>query len=205
MYIPKLYRNHELPEIEKFLQQHSFAMLISMHEGKHWATHLPLELEVNAQGEKVLWGHLSRANPQWKTFPENREVMAVFMGPHAYISSSWYDHVNVPTWNYIAVHVYGKIKLLEGEQLQEALRRLVNKYEVHSKNPVSMDTMPKEFVKKEMKGVVGFEISIDRMEGAWKLSQNRNDANFQQIITELENLNNINASQVADEMKKMRP
>ena len=111
----------------------------------------------------------------------------------------------MPTWNYIAVHVYGRIKLLEGEQLQEALRRLVNKYEVHSKNPVSMDTMPKEFVKKEMKGVVGFEISIDRMEGAWKLSQNRNDANFQQIITELENLNNINASQVADEMKKMRP
>lgn len=205
MYIPKLYRNHDLPEVEKFLQQHSFAALISFHEGRHWATHLPLELEVNAQGEKVLWGHLSRANPQWKSFTENRTVMAIFTGPHAYISASWYDHVNVPTWNYMAVHVYGKVKLLEGEQLQEALRRLVNKYEMQSENPVSVDTMPKEFLQKEMKGVVGFEISIDSMEAAWKLSQNRDDANYSQIIAELEKLNSLNASQVADEMKKLRP
>ena len=187
------------------MRQHSFAALISLHEGKHWATHLPLELEVNEQGEKVLWGHFSKANPQWKSFGENQEVMAIFIGPHSYISSSWYDHVNVPTWNYIAVHVYGKVKLIEGDQLHEALRRLVNKYEVISKNPVSIDTMPEEFVRKEIKGVIGFEISIEKIEGAWKLSQNRNDVNFQYIIDELEKLQDVNANEVAAEMKKIRP
>lgn len=202
MYIPKLYRNTDFPEIEKFLKQHSFAALISLHEGKHCATHLPLELEINSLGEKVMWGHLSKANPQWKSFDENGEVMAIFTGPHSYISSSWYDHVNVPTWNYIAVHVYGKVKLIEGDQLYEALRRLVNKYEVISKNPVSIDTMPVEFVRKEIKGVVGFEISVEKIEAAWKLSQNRNDANYLNIIAELEKLNDLNATLVAEEMKK---
>ena len=205
MYIPKLYRNNDLPEIEKFLRKNSFATLVSLHEEKHWATHLPLELEVNEQNQKVLWGHLSRANPQWKSFAENGEVMAIFLGPHTYISPSWYDHVNVPTWNYIAVHVYGKVKITEGEELHRALKRLVEKYEVISQKPVSVETMPEEYVKKEMKGIVGLEISIDKMEGKWKLSQNRDDENFNNIISELEQLNDMNAKLVAGEMRKLRP
>ena len=205
MYVPKLYRNSNFPEIENFLRSHSFATLASMHEQKPWATHIPLELEVNQAGEKVLWGHLSKANPQWKSFDENETVMAVFLGPHTYISSSWYDHVNVPTWNYIAVHVYGKVRIVEGEELHESLRRLVNKYEVIAHSPVSVDTMPEEFVRKEVKGIVGLEISMDKIEGNWKLSQNRDDANYNQIILELEKLHDLNAQQVADEMKKRRP
>lgn len=205
MYVPKLYRNSNFPEIENFLRSHSFATLVSMHEQKPWATHIPLELEVNQAGEKVLWGHLSKANPQWKSFDENETVMAVFLGPHTYISSSWYDHVNVPTWNYIAVHVYGKVRIVEGEELHESLRRLVNKYEVIAHSPVSVDTMPEEFVRKEVKGIVGLEISMDKIEGNWKLSQNRDDANYNQIILELEKLHDLNAQQVADEMKKRRP
>jgi transcriptional regulator len=130
--------------------------------------------------------------------------MAIFLGPHTYISSSWYDHVNVPTWNYIAVHVYGKVKFVEGEVLKETLRRLVDKYETISQKPVSVDSMPQEYVQKEMKGIVGIEISIGKIEAQWKLSQNRNDFNYANIIMELEKLNDLNAQLIADEMRKQR-
>lgn len=205
MYIPALNRNNSFPEIEKFLRSNSFATLVSQVEGRHWATHLPLELEVNESGEKVLWGHISRANPQWKSFHTGEEVMAIFLGPHTYISPSWYNHVNVPTWNYIAVHIYGKVKLVEGEQLHEALKRLIDKYEAISQKPVSIGSMPEEYVRKEMKGIVGLEILIDKIEGKWKLSQNRDDVNYKNIIAELEKLNDLNARLIAEEMKKLRP
>ncbi|MCY7410720.1 MAG: FMN-binding negative transcriptional regulator [Chitinophagales bacterium] len=204
MYLPKINRIEDLPAIEDFIEKNSFAILINEVKENPWATHLPLELEVNEAGEKVLWGHLSKANPQWKSFGKEEQVLAIFQGPHTYISSSWYNHVNVPTWNYIAVHVYGKIKLMNDEQVYEHLKRLVNKYEAISENPVSVETMPPEFVRKEMKGVVGFEIAIEKIEGKWKLSQNRDDENYRNIILELEKLNNVNAALIAEEMKKMR-
>ena len=153
-------------------------------------------------GEKVLTGHVSRANPIWKNPDDPTETLAIFTGPHAYISSSWYDHVNVPTWNYIAVHLYGKMRLIEGEELTRSIGALVDKYERRSVNPVSMKSMGAEYVQKEMKGLVGFEISIDRVQAAWKLSQNRDEKNRLSIITELEKLNDYNATLVAEEMKR---
>ncbi len=204
MYLPKINRLNDLPAIEDFIRKNSFAILINQVEEKPWATHLPLELEVNETGEKVLWGHLSKANPQWKSFNDEEQVLAIFQGPHSYISSSWYNHVNVPTWNYIAVHVYGKIKLMNDELVYEHLKRLVNKYEVVSENPVRIETMPPEYVKKEMKGIVGFEIYIEKLEGKWKLSQNRDNENYRNIILELEKLNDVNAALIAEEMKKIR-
>jgi len=157
----------DLPTIGDFIRKNSFATLITVDHGKPWATHLPVELEVNATGEKVLWCHVSKANPQWKTLSNDAEVLVIFSGPHSYISSSWYDHVNVPTWNYIAVHIYGKAKMMSDEELLESLKRLVMKYETISKKPVSVETMPADYVKKEMKGIVGFEISIHKIEGKW--------------------------------------
>lgn len=205
MFVPKLFRIEDHQAIEDFIRQNSFATLVSSVEGKPWATHLPLELEKNAAGESVLWGHLSKSNPQWKYFSSGETVMAVFMGPHSYVSSSWYQHLNVPTWNYIAVHVYGIMRLLDEDASYELLKRLVRKYEARSAKPVDVETMPKEFVLKEMKGIVAFEMSIARVEGKWKLSQNRNDEDFASVIRELEALNELNAMQVAGEMKKIRP
>jgi len=128
----------------------------------------------------------------------------IFSGPHHYISSSWYNHINVPTWNFIAVHVYGKVQVMNEENFYEALRRLVNRYEATSKNPVSVDSMPQEFVRKLIKGAVEFEISIDKIEGKWKLSQNRDDESVRTVIRELEELNDYNAKMIAEEMKKLR-
>ena len=104
MYIPDLYKNENPEEINTFLKENSFGILINQTNGKLWATHIPLELEINTQGKQILYGHLSKENPQWTSFADNDQILAVFPGPHSYISSSWYDHENVPTWNYIAVH-----------------------------------------------------------------------------------------------------
>jgi len=116
MYIPPYYENKDLSEIKKFLQENSFGILINVVDGKPWGTHIPMELETNAEGGDVLVGHIAKANPQWKHFDNNKEVLCIFNGPHAYVSSSWYKEEEVPTWNYIAVHVYGKLELLSDEE-----------------------------------------------------------------------------------------
>src|SRR6187551_1263811 len=177
MYIPDLYKNEDKEAIRTFLKENAFGILINQTNGKLWATHIPLELDINQEGEEVLMGHISKENPQWTAFELNDEILAVFTGPHAYISSSWYDHENVPTWNYIAVHVYGKLKILSDQELWQSLKELTDKYEKHSEHPVSVETMNPAYVKKEMLAIVGFEIEISKMEAAYKLSQNRDAKN----------------------------
>ncbi len=208
MYIPKLYENKNMEEVKAFVQAHSFAVLTGQINQKPWATHIPLELEINKAGKEVLQGHISRANELAiaianGSFQLSSPVLAIFQGPHSYISSSWYDHENVPTWNYIAVHIYGKIKLLEDDEVWEMMRKLVNKYEKNSVKPVSLDTMQKEYVLKEMKGILGFEIEIDEIQAAYKLSQNRDAKNHQAIVEELEKKADPLAREVAAEMKKI--
>jgi len=109
------------------------------------ATHIPIPLDKNENGNSILVGHISKSNPQWKNFINDNEVLAIFNGPHSYISSSWCDHENVPTWNYIAVHIYGKIKIIEGEKLIEPLTNLLDKYEKKSEKPVSVTSMSQKF------------------------------------------------------------
>ena len=199
MYISKLNRNENVEELHKFVRENGFAILISTVEGKPWATHIPLLLA--ADGKK-LSGHIARGNKQWKEWNSESEVLAIFTGPHAYISSSWYDHENVPTWNYIAVHVYGKLKILSDHELLQSLKDLTDKYEKHSEQPVSVETMNPAYVKKEMLGIVGFEIEISKMEAAYKLSQNRDEKNHKKIVAELEKRNDPASSAIAHEMGK---
>jgi transcriptional regulator len=164
------------------------------------ATHIPLELETNEEGNEILYGHISKENPQWNGFIDNDQVLAVFTGPHSYISSSWYDHENVPTWNYIAVHVYGKIKIIEGEAVIESLKKLVDKYEQNSKNPVRIADLSKKTMM-QTRGIVAFEIEITEIQATRKLSQNRDEKNHQNIISELEKTEDFQAIAVANEMK----
>lgn len=201
MYIPPIFKNDNVAEVHDFIDKNSFGILVSQTSSKLWATHIPLELDKNEQGKDILVGHISKGNPQWKNFADQTQVLAIFSGSHSYISSSWYDHENVPTWNYIAVHVYGTIKIIEGEKLLHALKKLVNKYESNSDHPVSVEHMSEKFLSKEMKGVVGFEIEIDEIQSAYKLSQNRDSKNHANIITELEKKGDANSLAIAAEMK----
>ncbi|MNP94737.1 Protease synthase and sporulation protein PAI 2 [compost metagenome] len=203
MYTPNIYKNENQEEIELFLRENSFGILINQTHGKLCATHIPLELDSNKEGKQILHGHLSKENPQWKGFVENDEILAVFSGPHSYISSSWYDHENVPTWNYIAVHVYGKIKILEGEAVIESLKKLTDKYEAQSENPVRVENLSKKTMM-QTRGIVVFEIEITEIQATKKMSQNRDDKNYKNIITQLEKTENTQAVAVAKEMAKCR-
>ncbi|MFH6971983.1 FMN-binding negative transcriptional regulator [Flavobacterium petrolei] len=200
MYTPEIYKNENQEEIKKFLQENSFGILINQTNGKLCATHIPLEVETNEEGNEILYGHISKENPQWNGFIDNDQVLAVFTGPHSYISSSWYDHENVPTWNYIAVHVYGKIKIIEGEAVIESLKKLVDKYEQNSKNPVRIADLSKKTMM-QTRGIVAFEIEITEIQATRKLSQNRDEKNHQNIISELEKTEDFQAIAVANEMK----
>ncbi|PXY44160.1 FMN-binding negative transcriptional regulator [Flavobacterium hydrophilum] len=203
MYTPDIYKNENPEEIRAFLKKNSFGILINQTNGKLCATHIPIELEVNADGKEILQGHISKLNPQAEGFTENDQVLAVFTGPHSYISSSWYDHENVPTWNYIAVHVYGRIKIVDEATSIEQLKKLVDKYEANSENPVRVENLSSKTMR-EARGIFGFEIEIDEIQSTKKLSQNRDDHNYKNIISELEKTENPQSIAVAKEMSKCR-
>lgn len=201
MYTPKIYKNENPEEIRAFLKENSFGILINQTNGKLTATHIPIELEMNADGKEILQGHISKLNPQADGFSQNDQVLAVFSGPHSYISSSWYDHENVPTWNYIAVHVYGRIKIVDYDTSVEQLKKLVDKYESNSENPVRVEDLSEKTMR-EARGIFGFEIEIDEIQATKKLSQNRDELNYKNIILELEKTKNPQSIAVAKEMGK---
>jgi transcriptional regulator len=203
MYIPDLYKNENQAEIEQFLHENGFAILVNQTNGKLWATHIPLILSTNSDGKQILIGHISKLNPQAESFTQIDDVLAIFNGPHTYISSSWYDHENVPTWNYIAVHVYGKVKLHSYDESIEGLKKLVDKYEAKSEKPVRIEDLSEKTMH-EARGIVSFEIEITSIEAQKKLSQNRDDKNYRNIITELEKTNDNQAIETAKAMKKNR-
>ena len=202
MYIPEHYRNENQEDIKNFIHQNGFGILINQTNGKLLATHIPLLLE-EKDGKQFLVGHVSKENPQAKSFKTNDEILAIFSGAHTYISSSWYDHENVPTWNYLAVHVYGKLQLHSPEESIEALKRLVNKYEAKSEKPIRVEDLSQKTML-QAHGIVSFEIEITAIEAKKKLSQNRDDKNYQTIISKLENSNDYQSIEVAKEMKKNR-
>ncbi len=199
MYIPHHYKNENIEEVKGFLAQNSFGILVNQVDGKPWATHIPLELGLDDQGNDILVSHISKANPQWKYFEENSEVLCIFNGPHSYISSSWYKEEEVPTWNYIAVHVYGTIKILDEEAVLSSLHKLVDKYEVNSKDPISIDNLSKKTMR-QIKGVVGFQIKIEKIQAAYKLSQGR-EHDHPKIISALEEQKTSGAKEIARLLK----
>lgn len=203
MHIPDLYKNEDPEAIKTFLKENAFGLLINQTNGKLWATHIPLELEINKEGSAILMGHISKENPQWTAFESNDQILAVFTGPHSYISSSWYDHENVPTWNYTAVHVYGKIKIIEGDAVIDSLTKLVDKYEQNSKCPVRVADLSKKTMM-QTRGIVAFEIKIEEIQAQNKMSQNRDDKNYTNIISELKKTENPQSMAVAKEMAKYR-
>jgi len=202
MYVPKLFEVTDIGVIETFISQNGFATLISKGGSYPVATHIPIELEMNEAGEKVLWGHVSKANPQWKLFSQDARVLVIFSSPiHHYISSSWYECPNAPTWNYMSVHVCGTIRIITGQKLWESVRRLTTKYERIATRPISLDTLPHS-VQNQMAGLVGFEIIIEKIEAAFKLSQNRSNKDLVKIVNQLKELNTPQSKLMAEAVEK---
>ena len=205
MYIHPINSWEKEPEIIEFIKKNAFATLVSQVNGRPWATHLPLVLDQDQSDNPVLHGHLAKANEQWKALSENEEVLIIFQGPHAYISSSWYNHENVPTWNYLAVHVYGKIRIIEGEELMHHLKSLVDIYEEGRPNRVHVETMSESYLQSQLRALVGIEINIEEVQASAKLSQNRDDVNYHHIVKKLDESPFPLDREVALEMRKRRP
>lgn len=201
MYIPKHFKVAELEEIQEFIHTHSFGTLITTKNGKPIATHLPLQL-VKEEDEYFITGHMAYGNPQWRTFDACGDVLMTFQGPHAYISSSWYEKENVPTWNYQAVHIYGAARLLDEAELKSDLTTLMKKYEAHREHPVLWETLSPSMLEKELKGIVGFKIHVTEVQAAYKISQNRTESDYRNIIDQLHKEDDTDSSKMADVMEK---
>lgn len=201
MYIPKYFRVTDMDEIREFVQMNSFGTIVTTKQGKPIATHLPLQL--NKEGDDYyITGHMAYGNPQWRTLETCEDILVMYQGPHAYISSSWYGHENVPTWNYQSVHVYGTASILNEEELQQDLIMLLQKYEKHRKNPVLWDKLSPQLLEKELKGIVGFKIKVQEIQASYKLSQNRNEEDYHNIVNKLHEEKDLNSQQMAEVMKK---
>ncbi len=203
MYSPKHFRNEDLESLKGFIKEFSFGTLITVDTIFPSASMIPMEL-AEIDNALYLLGHVSSANPQAEIFKqENVASLAIFNAGHSYVSSSWYEKENVSTWNYRSVQVKGFINSLQGDDLKEHLKRLQATFEKDQENPRTVETMSPEYFEKQVKGVKGFRMKIESMEGSWKLSQNRNEKDFQNVIQHLEKQNDANATEIACEMKKL--
>lgn len=186
MYIPVSFAQTDTDTLHEFIEQHSFGTLVSRGDNEPEASHIPFLLDRDHGSNGRLTGHVARANPQWKTLADE-PVLTIFSGPHCYISPAWYAAKNVvPTWNYVAVHVYGRVQLISDEdRLLDVLRQTVDIYEAQRSAPWSLDEPDDDFVRGLLDAIVGFDIEIERIEGKWKLNQNHDDERRQRVIEEL--------------------
>jgi transcriptional regulator len=207
MYIPRSFRESDPAFLRRFLHAHAFATLVTWDGTAPVATHLLLETREDAVGRMVLSGHMSRENPQWKSFATGAEALAIFQGPHAYISASWYSVPSAPTWNYVNVHAYGVPSLIEDrEELHALLKRLVDwqERETPPETRYRIESLSEDFLAGMMNGIVGFHIPVSRIEGSAKMSQNRNLNDYDVIISRLKERRDPASLAVAAEMEKRR-
>jgi transcriptional regulator len=173
LYIPPLFRIEDRARLVDFMRGHAFATLVSSGKAGLHVSHVPLL--VDAEGETLrLRGHVAKANDHWQALEEARDVVAIFHGPHAYVSPTWYvNHPSVPTWNYAVVHAHGKVRLTDEAELHEIVTELSAKYEAGNSPPWKLSEQPAAYVSSMLEMIVGFEIEVARVEGKFKLSQNR--------------------------------
>jgi len=202
MYVPTAFAVTDLPKLHAFMEQHGFGMLVSQHDAIPFATHLPLLLEREVGEFGCLVGHVARANPQWRQ-ANGQTVLAVFSGPHLYVSPTWYEAEQVvPTWNYVAVHAYGRLQIIDdAPALTAMVSRLVEKYERSMPHPWGLGE-PSTFFERMLAQIVGFRVSIERLEGKWKLNQNHPEERRRKIIGALSQRADENSLEIAELMTK---
>jgi transcriptional regulator len=206
MYTPEAFREDDITRLHTLMQEYNFAALVTMQpDGVPVATHLPfvIDTQPGSYGYGTLLCHMARANPQWRSFASEREALVIFQGPHTYISPSWYaEALSVPTWNYAVVHAYGKPRIVEdATKLHAMLRILIEQSEAQFEKPWPFD-LPQEYMQKMIHGIVGFEIEITRLEGKFKLNQNRSLTDQAHVATTLQKSGNPLSESVAQLMQE---
>jgi transcriptional regulator len=194
VYIPRANKEDRIPVLHKLMEDHPFASLITMGSSGLFASHIPMVLEQNGAIGR-LRGHISRANTQWRDYTPSVEALSIFSGPQHYITPSWYPEKEetgkvVPTWNYVVVHAYGYLKVVEDDEwLIAHLGSLTAIHEAESAVPWKIGDAPADYIASQRKGIVGLEMEIRRLEGKWKLSQNRSQRDRSGVARGLGELN----------------
>lgn len=186
MYSPDHFRVEDHDTLHAFMRRHSFATIVTHDGTTSHATHMPVLFESGKGAHGTLVSHMARSNPQWRHCEDGREVLVIFTGPHAYVSPAWYaTSPAVPTWNYTAVHAHGIPRIItDHDRFAQMLHDLVEFHESDRENRWSGE-MPVEFRDRLMRGIVGVEIEITRIEGKFKLSQNRSPEDQQRVVAAL--------------------
>jgi len=179
MYVPQHFSDEDRDSLDRVIRDNPFGLLVGTVDGAPFATHLPFLLD----GDRLL-GHVARGNPHWRAIDGKSEMLAVFSGPHAYVSPRWYEPgPAVPTWNYVAVHVYGMPRIIaDAASVRALLDRLVDDYEAGA---WTVDGQDADFIDRMMRGIVAFEMPVARIEGKFKLSQNRPAGDRRRVAAEL--------------------
>jgi transcriptional regulator len=202
MYVPASFAETDLTTLHNFVEQNSFGLLVSQVDGQSFASHLPFLLDRESAPNGALVGHMARANPQWRE-AQGQTALVVFPGPHVYVSPTWYETEQVvPTWNYVAVHAYGPIHVIEDPPaLLNIVERSVEIYEHAMPQPWRFDSST-TFAKRMLSRIVGFRIEIERIEGKWKLNQNHPVERRKKVVRALRQRDGENSRAVAELMQE---
>ncbi len=211
MYIPRFNEESRPEVLHALIKSRPFATLITLGASGLVATHLPMVFDPSDGTHGTLRCHLSRANTQWRELNPAVEALAIFTGPEHYITPSWYpekseDGKVVPTWNYAVVHAYGQITLVEDPAwLLTHLKSLTTQHESSFEHPWKVTDAPEDYIASQMRGIIGIELPIRRLEGKWKVSQNKSEPTRSSIEQGLEDLNTPQSLAMRDLVAGKRP
>jgi transcriptional regulator len=186
MYLPKSFAEPDLARLHEAIRASGLASLVTAEPDGLDASHVPMLLDADTGPQGTLYGHLARGNPQGQG--RAGRALAIFLGPDAYISPGWYETKRetgkvVPTWNYVAIHVAGPIRFFDdAERLRDLVTRLTERHERGQPQPWAVADAPRAFIDAQLKGIIGFEIAIEKLEGKWKMSQNRTAADRRGVV-----------------------
>lgn len=208
MYVPTHFAESNIDVLHQLMLAHPFATLITMSSAGINANHVPLHLIPGAGQYGALQGHVARANPVWSDLVHEVEALVIFQGPDAYISPAWYptkqiDGKVVPTWNYITVHAYGTLRVIDDPAwVKNQLESLTTQQEASFEKPWTIADAPMAFTDNMINAIVGVEILITKLVGKWKLSQNQPALNQAGVVQGLQSLNQSEATELASAVEK---
>jgi transcriptional regulator len=203
MYTPKANEETRIPVLHALMRSHPLATLVTVGSAGLFASHLPVVLDDQVAPLGLLKCHVSRANAQWKDFSHEVQALAIFAGPEHYISPNWYEEKQatgrvVPTWNYAVVHAYGYLKVVEDpDWLRAHVGSLTAIHEAASPQPWAVSDAPADYIASQIRGIVGFEMKIERLEGKWKVSQNRSESDRRGVVDGLDALETAGAAEMS--------
>ena len=207
MYLPKAFEEDRLPVLHDAIRSSGLATLVTVTAAGPVASHVPMLLDAGAGERGTLLAHVARANGQWRDTLPGSKALAIFTGPDAYVSPSWYATKRetgkvVPTWNYVAIHAYGEPTFFDdAERLRALVARLTERHEAGRPAPWSIADAPADYIAGMLRAIVGVALPIERLEGKWKLSQNRPEADRVGVIAGLGEATDDRTRALCDQMK----